>query len=228
MIYLSVREATGEAWNGEFMDKKMRIASLLIMCLAAGIFCGKAFAKPDMALKEKAPCALCHVNPAGGKDLSDVGKAYKENKELPKDAPQVPADKQAKYTGDNECAACHTAEYGSSKKTRHAAAFKPLLEKKAENNAGCLACHTTGAGLPGGYADGLDALKNVTCEACHGPGSLHNSMPTKQVINTAPGEILCKSCHAKFSPKFEYTEWVKRGVHDLPGKMSQTDPEVKN
>jgi hypothetical protein len=209
------------------MGKEMRIASALLMLIATGIFCGKAYATLDMARKEKAPCALCHVNPAGGKDLSDVGKIYKEKKELPTDAVQVPEDKQAKYVGDNDCAACHTEEYGSWEKTRHAAAFKPLVDKKADKNAGCLICHTTGDGLPGGYADGADALKNVTCEACHGPGSLHANMPTKQNVNTIPSEILCKSCHAKFSPKFEYTEWVKKGVHNIPGKERPIDPEEK-
>jgi hypothetical protein len=213
---------------GEFMGKEMKIVAALLMLIAAGICCGEAYATPAMAQKEKAPCVLCHVNPAGGKELSDVGRTYQAKKELPTDAAQVPEDRQAKYIGDSDCVACHTEEYGSWAKTKHAAAFKPLVEKKAEKNASCLVCHTTGVGLPGGYVDGAEALKNITCEACHGPGSLHTNMPTKQDINTTPSEMLCKSCHiARFSPNFEYTEWVKKGVHNLPGKKPPIEPEEK-
>ena len=191
------------------MCKETRITSALLILIAAGIVSGNAYAKPDMAKKEKAACALCHVNPAGGKDLSDVGKIYQEKKEVPTDAAQVPVDKQAKYIGDNDCAACHTAEFSSWEKTKHAAAFKPLVEKKAEKNAGCLTCHTTGNGLPGGYEDGVDALKNVTCEACHGPGGSYLDSHAKKGTDRAKLEAagfrvfrnleqrdrFCRQCH---------------------------------
>jgi len=209
------------------MNKKASVTSAFFALISAGIFCGNVFATTDMARKEKAACALCHVNPAGGKGLSDIGNIYKEKKILPANVIQVSEDMQARYIGNKKCAACHTEVYSSWEKTSHAASFKPLVEKKAEKNAGCLNCHATGVGLPGGYSDEAETLNNVGCEACHGPGSLHAAAPSKLVINTIPSEALCKACHAKFSPKFEYTEWVKKGVHAFPGKKASAGSEEK-
>jgi hypothetical protein len=41
-----------------------------------------SFAKPEDTKKTKKPCSYCHVQPKGGKDLTDAGKYYKEHKSL--------------------------------------------------------------------------------------------------------------------------------------------------
>ncbi len=42
-----------------------------------------SFGKPEFSKKEKTGCATCHSK-AGKKDLNDVGKCYKESKDLAK------------------------------------------------------------------------------------------------------------------------------------------------
>ena len=54
------------------------------LVLAAGLLVNttSSFAKPEDTKKTKKPCAFCHVQPKGGKDLTDAGKYYKEKKTL--------------------------------------------------------------------------------------------------------------------------------------------------
>lgn len=40
-----------------------------------------AVSKPEFAKSTGKPCAMCHVK-AGSKDLNDVGKCYKDKKDL--------------------------------------------------------------------------------------------------------------------------------------------------
>jgi hypothetical protein len=40
---------------------------------------GPARAKPEFAAQTKLPCARCHTAPAGGKELTDFGKEFKDN-----------------------------------------------------------------------------------------------------------------------------------------------------
>ena len=112
---------------------------------------------------------------------------------------------------------CHSPVYKSWVETKHASAFKALADKQSDKNAECIVCHVTGYNLTGGYPENADNLKNVTCEGCHGPGSLHMSAKKddkKKMINGKPGEKLCRSCHnEKQSPKFNFEEYSKKGIH---------------
>jgi hypothetical protein len=38
-----------------------------------------ARAKPEFAVQTKLPCARCHTAPAGGKELTDFGKEFRDN-----------------------------------------------------------------------------------------------------------------------------------------------------
>lgn len=107
-------------------------------------------------------------------------------------------DDVAKYLGVGGCKPCHFKQYKSWKKTKMAQTFEVLkpginAEEKTKikfdpnkdytKDPGCLACHTTGFGMPGGYQippeDDAKAKKiakeneGTTCEACHGPGSIY-------------------------------------------------------
>ncbi len=107
-------------------------------------------------------------------------------------------DNVAKYLGIGGCKACHFKQYKSWKKTKMAKTFEVLkpgvnAEAKTElkfdpnkdytKDPECLSCHTTGYGMPGGYRIPSEkdtkakkiAKENegITCEACHGPGSLY-------------------------------------------------------
>ncbi|CAA7620505.1 cytochrome c family protein [Magnetospirillum sp. UT-4] len=100
------------------------------------------------------------------------------------------ADK-ATYEGFKVCAKCHDLQAEAWQATSHAKAFdilKPGQRAEAKVKAkvdpnkdytadpGCLGCHTTGYGEPGGYDPAMPpaqakALAGVGCESCHGPGS---------------------------------------------------------
>ena len=195
------------------------------------------WAYPEVARQTKAACATCHVNVAGGADLSEAGMTYKVGGK----APAAGSVKSADYVGVGKCRMCHIKQHKAWLETAHARAWATLTSgdpKKIADVAAalkvevkgspsttddCVRCHVTGFQLAGGYpqADSTKAaaLVNVTCESCHGPGSLHVSAPMaekKKLINK-PTENMCKQCHtAVTSPKFAFAEYVKKGVHAVP------------
>jgi hypothetical protein len=210
----------------------MKLRAIGLGALAAGVLVGlvasQSLALPGYAAKTGAACASCHKNVAGGPELTAAGDAYKA------DDTKVPADKGTpnEYIGANKCKMCHNKQYKAWSETKHAKAFETLqnvdektaaewakkmgveLKGKASETPGCIQCHVTGDGLPGGYppAD-AEAMANFTvvgCEQCHGPGSAHKAAAKeakKSVINASPGEALCKSCHtAAASPDFNFAE----------------------
>ena len=72
----------------------------------------------------------------------------------------------------------------------------------------CGTCHTTGwvatgedgphqDDLPGMYGTFVDA--GVTCEGCHGPGSIHKGGPAKDNIVAMPNAMTCAQCHTRGS-----------------------------
>ena len=218
----------------------MRGTMLRLPLLVAGVALAigaRAWGYPDFARQTKLACATCHVNPAGGPELSAAGKTYKA------DNTKVPGKSVAgaDYAGSNKCRMCHLPQYRTWQTTKHAKASEMLkatpdstvaaiaaklnVEMKgaaAENDA-CVSCHVTGFHLPGGYpaADSAKnvALQNVTCEACHGPGSKHILAPMaekKKLINRRVTANMCMQCHTPvMSPKFNFEEYKKRGVHLL-------------
>ena len=69
-------------------------------------------------------------------------------------AEPAPADLPKGYAvaGTAACRKCHEADYRVWRKSSHAAAWKALEEKGAHVDPECQRCHTTGYGLPGGFA----------------------------------------------------------------------------
>lgn len=179
---------------------------------------------------------------------------------LLRDALIVISTKGAHYLGYIKgCKSCHYKEWKSWKKTKMAKAFevlKPGVDTEAKvkfnldpkkdytEDPNCLACHTTGFGLPGGYRipRGLgykvkQASKETeggTCEACHGPGSkygpIHKDVDDKarkytQAEFYAAGENqvdsrICTRCHNRRDPDagpdyhFNFKEYKDKDTHE--------------
>ncbi len=197
----------------------------------------QVLAYPSFARETKAACVVCHSNPAGGAELTDAGKTYKAEKKATGKADVKGAD----YVGINKCKMCHLKEYKSWSETKHAMAMAGLqkadpkvaaematkvkveIKGSPDKTDGCVMCHVTGFHLAGGFpaADSAKtaAVTNVTCEACHGPGSKHVAAATaekKKMINTKPSANMCMQCHtSETSPKFNFDEYKKRGVHAI-------------
>jgi hypothetical protein len=219
------------------MRRTLMLVSLIVLGLFALAAAQRAGAFPARALATKAACAACHVNVAGGPDLTDVGKKYKADSTT-----AVPTDvKGAEYVGMNKCKMCHSKQFKAWAETKHSHAWVGLvnadpkaaadlagklgvkLDGKPETVDGCVRCHVAGFHLPGGYP-GADSTKNaalinVTCENCHGPGSMHVAAKAderKKFINGYPSEKLCVQCHNSItSPSFNFDEFKKKGVHQV-------------
>lgn len=131
--------------------------------------------------------------------LSFYKRVNDHNKEAFKDRkpPALEAGK-AGYIGVAKCASCHTEEHNFYKTTSHARAYLTLEKDHKEFNLDCVGCHVTGYEKPGGSTvTHVDGLKDVQCETCHGPGSLHAEKPEKPgLITLTPSRTLCSSsCH---------------------------------
>jgi hypothetical protein len=126
------------------------------------------------------------------KHVNDANKlAFKDKKPLP--APKG----QASYVGVDACTNCHEEPRKVWDATGHAHAYPTLEKQFKEANLDCVGCHVTGYDKPGGSTvTFVKDLKNVQCEVCHGPGSLHAAKPEKVAIPIAkPSPDTCLSCH---------------------------------
>ena len=143
------------------------------------------------------------------------------------------------YVGGAKCKMCHKGEKNGNiwetwLETKHAKAMDVLVEKGEQNNAECLACHTTGYGTPSGYDAVADEMKvaeslgSVSCEACHGPGSEYKSKKVMEDHEASlaaglvmPTEATCTKCKNEKSPTFKgfnFEEAWAQIKHELPPK----------
>jgi hypothetical protein len=104
---------------------------------------------------------------------------------------------QPTYVGVNACTSCHKEPREVWDKTAHANAYVTLSKQFKEFNLDCVSCHVTGYDKPGGSTvTHNEKLRNVQCETCHGPGSLHAQDPSKKgLIVASPKSDLCLGCH---------------------------------
>lgn len=117
------------------------------------------------------------------------------------------------YVGDQVCQRCHKAEYEQWKTTKHAQAWKTLVDIKRDANPDCVKCHVVGYQLAGGFktADDAARLSNVQCENCHGMGTQHEAFPAQARRIT---EATCKQCHTKdTSPNFDFALFQPHVLH---------------
>ncbi len=155
------------------------------------------------------------------------------------------------YIGIDNCKICHLPHFDSWQTTRMSKAFellKPGVRIKAKKEAGlnpdhdytsdpgCLECHTTGYGKPGGFisVEATPRMINIQCEACHGPGSVYAEMMLKKrgtytredFMNTggmtmpSPDNNICaRKCHNQKSPfigsgfEFDFENRKAIGTH---------------
>ncbi|MEN9786616.1 MAG: Cytochrome c-554 precursor [Pseudomonadota bacterium] len=122
----------------------------------------------------------------------------------------------ARYVGAEACGACHPAAAAVWRASAHAHALSTLRDARAGADPRCLACHVTGLGHPGGWADAgalvpRAALDGVGCESCHGPGSAHAAAPAAGYGALPSDGSACVACHTHdTSPDFRWeTRWPR-------------------
>jgi hypothetical protein len=101
------------------------------------------------------------------------------------------------YVGHERCGTCHASALEHWRTTGHAEAWATMVETKQTGNLDCIPCHVTGFEQPGGprrLAD-LDGLRDVGCEACHGPGRAHAEAPEAQPLDPGVAPRVCATCH---------------------------------
>ncbi len=121
------------------------------------------------------------------------------------------------YAGGAACERCHAKEAGIWRGTPHAHAYATLEQAGHALDPGCIGCHSVGFRQPGGFSQpaAVGFLRDVQCEACHGPGKAHVAKPLLPYPAPAAGEALCRRCHTEErSPQFVYAAFHERIRHD--------------
>jgi uncharacterized protein YlbG (UPF0298 family) len=174
--------------------------------------------------------------------LKKYGQIRHQNQVLP---PVPDLDKQVPvtYVGSDKCQGCHKHAYHVWEKTPHHHAYQTLVDAKRPGlrnyDPECVVCHTVGFGYQTGYVDEKTTpnLKDVGCESCHGPCSVHvankNDAEWHKRIN--PWKYLpkekredaidqfCQKCHDMDND----VTWVNGGFKRKWPKIEHNTPPVK-
>jgi len=124
------------------------------------------------------------------------------------------------------CGACHVSQQARWRETAHADAWATLAAS-ANPRAFCEACHTVSErgnpveGDAGWTATGNPRYYDVQCEACHGPGLDHVTVPDEpgsQPLATigvgAGADQACADCHSGVHRPFA-EEWAASSHGDM-------------
>lgn len=131
-----------------------------------------------------------------------------------KKPPPAPKGK-ASYVGTEACSDCHQEAVDFWKTTVHAKAWKTLVDRGQQFDLECTSCHVTGWDKPGGSNLAVnEKLRDVQCEVCHGPGSIHVAKGGEEkpfAVARNPAQDLCATqCHTKeHSDTFEYKAYMR-------------------
>jgi len=125
------------------------------------------------------------------------------------------------YVGSKVCGECHQSQYETFLKyAKKAHSYKSVEKMKKgltpKEIKGCYRCHTTGYGEPGGFVseEATPHLKNLGCETCHGPGSLHVESEDGEDIIAEVDVKSCSRCHNKERvAAFRYKPILHAGAH---------------
>src|SRR5690606_19214373 len=145
---------------------------------------------------------------------------------------------QAKYIGANGCKMCHNkpekgAQYAQWQKTGHAQAYSKL-DDAGKKNAECLKCHSTAGSVDKGLLATIKVDEGVSCESCHGPGSMYKSasvMKNKEQSLAKgmiePTEATCKACHLGKKPDGHKEAKKPWNYAEFSKAISHPDPTLK-
>ncbi len=133
--------------------------------------------------------------------------------ELAKQVTTISAD--SPFLGSARCAGCHPTQTAQWRTTAHAHAWQTLVDDKRQLDLDCYSCHVTGAFHPQGVTHPTAAgeLKNVGCEACHGPAKGHPSQAG--VVTKSPDAAVCTQCHDgdRDEGRFSFDDYIMRVRH---------------
>jgi hypothetical protein len=150
-----------------------------------------------------------------------------------------------KYIGAAKCKMCHNKPPKGEQHKKwlegpHADAMKTLSGDKAKEiatakgiadpaaDAACTKCHSTVGHIDSKLIAGIKATEGVSCESCHGPGSMYkgasvmkNRELSKKKGLIIPTEEICKTCHNEKSPTFKGFDFATYSA-----KIAHSDPTL--
>lgn len=177
----------------------------------------------------KVTCKL-PSDPAASEALAayDHGVAEANRKRFTGVKPPPPGKGEAGYVGVDGCADCHEDAVAFWKTTVHASAWQTLVDGKKDLDLSCVSCHVTGWRKPGGSELVENAgLRDVQCEVCHGPGSLHvddGGDDLKRIVLATPEKLCRGECHTpEHSDTFDYVPYLR----DILGPGHGADARAK-
>lgn len=138
-------------------------------------------------------------------------------------------------TGQTTCGNCHIGKQRDWQATAHAGAWS-TLQASGQAQAFCERCHTTsgfantGPDSAGYFAvsgAAKDFYKDVQCEACHGPGAAHVSVPDAvqpltTIVADTGATIGCAACHSGTHQPF-VEEW-RSSAHAIRNSYNNANP----
>jgi hypothetical protein len=118
------------------------------------------------------------------------------------------------------CQSCHPKEYADWKGAPHAkATLDPVFQEqlaKSQNQAACLACHTTGFDT----GSGKFLSEGVTCEACHGPYKAGH--PAAATMQLPMASETCRMCHLDTFKQWETSKHGAKNIECFDCHMAHT------
>lgn len=139
-----------------------------------------------------------------------------------------PQSGEAAFVGNDSCRSCHEESFPVWDKSKHAHAYRTLENLGRQYDLSCVGCHVTGYDRSGGVCrvDRVEQRKDVGCESCHGPGSLHADDPDKGTIAAKPEKWVCVRCHnPENSSHFDFATYLPKILG--PGHQSSSAPSSR-
>ena len=145
---------------------------------------------------------------------------------------------QSKYIGANGCKMCHNkpekgAQYTAWQKSAHSQAYAKL-DDAGKKNAECLKCHSTAGSVDKGLLATIKVDEGVSCESCHGPGSLYKTAAVMKNKEQAlakgmivPSEETCKTCHLGKKPEGHAAPKKPWNFAEFSKTIAHPDPTLK-
>ncbi len=115
------------------------------------------------------------------------------------------------FAGSKNCKSCHGKTYQQYSTTKHAHAYQTLEKEGHGADPDCVGCHVVGLNSTKGFFyQKTQALAQVGCESCHGPGRAHARNPMSVRLPKVTDQN-CITCHTPSnSPGFVFkTYWEK-------------------
>jgi hypothetical protein len=173
---------------------------------------GSFFTLSQLRINKTLACSV----PAQTEVTKFYAAAGEANVKAAQQLPPIAVDKgKPTYVGDAGCTDCHGEAADFWKKTIHAQAWQTLVERGQQFDYECIGCHVTGFDKPGGSSLAQnDKLRDVQCETCHGPGSIHVAKGGEEkpaAIARKPADDLCASqCHThEHSDTFQHDAYLR-------------------